>query len=221
MKVYVLKLLYTFFATFAAFVGVVLWRKLKDPLSKAFVVYLVIIASLEWVSRYLKHVDQKEWINQLAFFVMIPLQFLFAFWFIYKSTPLKRLKGLGILFACIGVGSMLTEILYFDKLDEKYYFHSFSYIVFVLLLTIMILIYFFQFTKTHSRQNYLTYFGFWVCTGYMIYYIGTFPLFAFYNLLYNWDYDFFLTCWQVQMYLNSTMYLLFSIGLIWTRKELK
>jgi len=201
----------------SALAGVFCWPKIKYARIKAFVIYLVVIAVAEQTGWYLKHHNYKEQTSMLYAYFVIPLEFLFAYWFIYKFAESSSLKKLCIIFAAIGITGNIIEIAFFSK--EKFFFSSLAYIIYALLLLILALIYLLHFAKSDKIITYRKYYSFWVCAAYLIYYLPTFPLYAFYNYLYTVSKDSFYIYWDIQMCLNALMYLLFFTGLIWTSKK--
>lgn len=203
----------------AAFAGIICWHRAKDRRIRVFIMYLLFIAIAEQTGWYLRHHGYKDETSMLYTYVVIPIEFLVAYWFIYKFSEIQFVKKLCVFATVFGGICNAAEIFLFSK--EKFFFISLSYIVYTLLLLILVLHYLFYFTRSEKIINYWRYFSFWVCSAYLVYYLATFPLFAFYNYLYKVDKNAFMLYWQLQMCLNAGMYLLFFIGLLWTNKRYK
>ena len=201
----------------SAFAGILCWQNIKDYRIKSFVAYLIFIVAMEILGAYLKFHNYKEETSMLYSYVVIPVEFLFSYWFLYKNSDSSIFKKLSIVFSVVAVSINVVEILFIK--NEKYFFISLSYICYSLFLVILVLFYLYHFIKSDRIINALSFFIFWVCCAYLIFYLGTFPLYSFYNYLYKVDKNLFNLYWKVAMFFNMIMYLMFAIGLIWTRKK--
>ena len=199
--------------------GLLVWRLNKDIRVKAFIIYSLFIIISELFGRYLKTHYMKEGSVMFYNYLVIPIEFLFLIWFLFSYMQGRKIMYLCILFSFIGIGSQVVDIGLLK--DGVFFFSSFSYIICTLLLLITILLFVWQFIQTNSHLHYDKYFVFWVALASLIYYLGSFPLFAFYNYLYNTEKDAFYIYWYISMALNMFMYLLFSIALIWTSTKYK
>ncbi len=56
---------------------------------------------------------------------------------------------------------------------------------------------------------------FWVSLGLLLYYLGTFPYYGLRNTFVKDFHDVFVTYTYIEYFLNSLMYLMFTISFIW------
>lgn len=203
----------------AAFAGLFYFNKAKDFKTKAFYVYLLLIAVTEQAGWYLKNHGYKVETSNLYTYFEIPLEFIFAYWFIINSSLSMRIKKIGIGFIYSGLAINAIEVIFFK--NDKFFFSSIAYISYNLFLVVLILMFLYEFVRSEKIIFWWKEISFWICSAFLIYYLTTFPLYAFYNVLYNTSRHFFYIYWEFQMYLNMLMYLLFFTAIIWTSREYK
>jgi hypothetical protein len=198
----------------AVFAGIAAWRQVKNTRYRYFVAYLLFIAAGEIVAYYAHHHNQKPLTIFLGNWVLIPAQFLFFYWFYYRSLTKTLHKAYCVAFA---IGSVLFRVMeYTVWSNEKFSFSSLSYLISSVFLITLIMMYLAQFIRSDDIIHYHRHFDFWVTLGLLVFYLGSFPLFAFYNYLYSVNKPFFYGYWKIQMVLNMLMYLIFSFAFIWT-----
>lgn len=208
------------FQMLAALTGILVFYRKKDFREKMLIVYLVFIAIAEWVGWSLRHAGYKIETSLLYSWLVIPAEFLFAYWFIGRYSHKGSLnKTMAFWFSIIGLGVNILEQIFLR--DQKFFFSSLAFVLFVLFLVIMVMIYLFEFTRSPMIAQPLSYISFWVCIAYLIYFLLTFPLFSFYNILYQNSKPLFYVFWKAQMGLNMAMYFLITCGLVWTSRKLK
>lgn len=203
----------------AAFAGIVTWRRNADFRMTYFRIYLCFISVSELLGWYLKHNGYKELTSQLYAFFVIPCEFLFSFWLAAAFSLKKSLKKGMLVLALSGALVNVFEIAFLRS--EKFFFSSLAYLVYSFFLLIVVLVFLWEFVKSDAILNPWDSMIFWICISWLQYYLLTFPLYAFYNLLYNLDKSSFMAYWKVQMILNMLMYLLFFTGIIWTSRKFK
>ena len=199
--------------------GIIAWKYIKDKKIRYFVCYLLFIVFSEQVGNYLGRHGYKSASVMFYNYLVIPAEFIFAYWFLHAH--LEKIRSKSLLWG-FSSGCLIASVLEYTLLkDERFFFSSFSYVVSALFLLILILLFLWQFIKTDKLINYDRYFVFWVAVAFLIYYLGTFPLYIFYNYLYSVNKKVFYIYWETQMYLNMLMYLLFSVGILWTNLKYK
>lgn len=198
----------------ALLAGIIAWWFITDKRIKAFVLYLLFIVVCELLGGYFKKYKMTAENMILYNYFVMPAEFLFSYWFLYSYMPGKKIKAICIAFSAISILSRIIELTFLK--DERLFFSSLSYVISSLLLLILILLFLWQFIKGDKLLQFDRYFEFWVAIAFLIYYLGSFPLWTFYNYLYNTSKESFYVYWQIQMYLNMLMYLLFATALIWT-----
>lgn len=193
--------------------GFTTYKKWKKGYIKWFVFYLSLITILVGINSVLIHFKkQNEFVvlNQAT----VAIEMLFINWFFYKSLPsrFKILPVIGSLFYC--------SALVFEKynfVNSGYYFESLSYTVGNLFTLVYAIIYFIDLIGSDKLLHFYRLATFWIVLGILIFYLGTFPFFGLYNELIKNLAIFTPAAW-VATTLNYTMYILFSIGMIWGKE---
>ena len=205
----------------ACVTGFLAWRRIKNSYWRWFPFYLAFIVLSEFIGTYTsKH--HMEHLNKLFFnYLEIPTEFLFFFWLFYQSFKEASYKRLPVICAGIYIFSWLFDLfvlrVYFS--GQRFWFDSLSSTMGNLLLLILILRYFIQLVTTNEILSFRSDMLFWVSTGLLLFYLGTFPFFGLYNVFARGDQDLFLTYKYVMFVLNSLMYLSFTFSFIWGRSK--
>lgn len=198
----------------SALVGFVYLFKLKKSYWKYFSFYLIFIFIQEFFG-----------INNISFmgiskgyyyaFIGIPIQYLFFFWlYAYKSLKNKKLF---IIFIIIYLSTYFFVELYYKEMDWVYPLNL--TVGTILLMTLIVL----EFKKQIITDDILQFKEnkmFYINIGVMLFYVGTFPYFAFektlsqnaYVDISNFYYAYFLGS-------NYAMYLLFAASFIWGKNH--
>ena len=196
----------------AALVGLIYLPRLKNSYWKWFAVYLILIFIQEmfWFNR---NSFQGLTDNDFFAFFGIPVQMLFFYWL----YALKSLKNKRLFFICCLLYLITLPLeLYFEKTDQLY---SVNVQIGVLILTFLIVKEFIKQIKTDAILKFKTNKMFYVNTGVVLFYLGTYPFHALYEpmrkghkeLLYGYYLFFLISC--------TLMYLLFAASFIWGKKE--
>jgi hypothetical protein len=193
------------FELLACIVGFVCWIKIKDTYWRWFPVYLALIVLVEITAEYFLHVKKNLVLNNGIYqYFGLPLEFLFLYWLFYRWP---------LIAAAIYLACWLLDIFYLGQLSL--YFESISYIIGTIMLTVLLLIFFINFSKSDAILKYQSSMMFWVCIGLMIFYVGTLPFYGLRTTLYHLDKHFFYAYWYIQFVLNYLMYTLFVVAFIW------
>lgn len=204
-----IKVLLLIIETLTALVGIYYLFKLKTSYWKWFSIYLVIVAIQEifWNFQNVYSVTVKQ-----TFYAVfgIPIQYLLLFW-LYADKSLKNKK----LFLACSLIYLMTYIpfkFYFKKTDVVY---SINLTVGVLLLALLVVLEFKKQIKNDDILKFRANKMFYINTAVILFYIGTYPFFAFYNEL-KQDY---INIWNIyylySLIANCIMYLLFITSFIW------
>lgn len=198
----------------AAFLtGLVYWKKIKDTYWKWFTLYLLFIVITEFIGWYLLVIDSPEKNQAFYNYFEIPTEFLFFFFLFNQSYKTSKYKWLPIACTVIYLLSWMMDILYFSKLE--FFFYSFSYTVGNLLLLVLILGYFIRLVTSDAILGFRQDMLFWVGTGMLIYYLGSFPYYGLRNTLIKNYQDAHVTYTYIMYVLNCLMYIMFSFSFIW------
>lgn len=183
------------------------FKTVKNSFWKWFVYYLILIAVFDYLGKFLVELNPELNIYFYDYFV-IPFEFLFLFWLYSKS--LRKPKLLYVLSAVYLV-SFVPHLFYDDKI---LFTNSLSYTVGNFIILIFVFLEFNKQIQTDEILNFKTNRMFYINFGVMFFYVGTLPLFAFYEYLaqnlpdlLSYYYTFFLIA-------NCTMYILFATSFI-------
>jgi hypothetical protein len=204
-----------FFCEWIALIGgLIVWKRISKTKYRYFVLYLLFIVLGELSATYIGR-NLNKGANILMYnYLIIPAEFIFFYWFFYVHLNRRWHKLLCIIFV---FGSIFVRLIEFTVLkNEQFSFSSLSYLISTIFLVSLALIYLVQFIKSDQIIYYYRYLSFWVTIALLIYYLGSFPLFAFYNYLYAEEKSFFYSYWKIQIFLNMFMYLIFAFGFLWT-----
>ena len=203
----------------ACIAGLVYWKKIRTSVFKWFFFYLCFIVVSECIGKFTQ-ASAYEQIN-LAYFnyFEIPTEFLFFFWLFYHTRAFERFKKLPLICAALYLVSWLTDMLYFSKM--KFSFYSFSYTIGTLLLLVVVLRYFILLVTSNNILSFWKDMLFWICTGLLVYYLGTFPYYGLRNTLVDHYPGLYYTYSYIIYILNSLMYILFTFSFVWGKPSIK
>ncbi|MBP6024601.1 hypothetical protein [Ferruginibacter sp.] len=213
-RIELIKILIIVVEFIAFFAGLIVLKKLKPPSVKWMVAYLFIISCSELAGRILTIMKYKVQVSFLFEYFVIPLEFLFFYWFFYSVSSKSRFKKICLLFMFLSVVSRVVETVFFS--NTKFFFSSFSYTVSNMLLLIIVIVHLIGFVKSDKILFFKKNIVIWISIALLIFYLGTFPFYAFNNFLWETEKKLAFFYWQLSMFLNMTMYLLFATGFIWT-----
>ncbi len=195
----------------AALTGFANWKKLKNSYWRFFPIFLLLIFINEIIGKIINLYSQP--VNAAFYrYYGIPVQFLFYFWLFYnyfKKTKFSKWPLVGVATYII---SWLLE-MFFLKLKDIW-FMSFSYTIGNIILLVMIIVFFVMFINSDEILDYKKSLMFWTALGLIVFYLGTFPLYALRNTLVLHYPKVFYTYYYVSFFLNYCMYLLFITGFI-------
>lgn len=196
----------------AACVGGYYYFKLEKSYWKWFSLYLIFVFIQELFWRF-EHDFLFISKNEYFAYFGVPVQYLFLVW-LYGLKSLKKIK-LTLFFGGIYFIVLVLEAL-LKKMDVLY---SISLNIGNILLLILV---FLEFLKQIRNENILKFYEnkmFYVNLGVIIFYVGTYPFFAFfedlgklYKEIWNVYYLYFLIA-------NCLMYLLFIASFIWGKQK--
>lgn len=200
------------FQAIATLAGFMHWKKIKDSYFKWFPPYLLIILLAEYTGRYFKVTGMLK-TNFIFFnYAIIPFEFLFFFWLFHMSFILQKYNRLPVICLLVYIASIIPDWIYFH--NKTYWFYSFSYTVGNLLLLILIFRFFFNLILSSSILFYRQSMLFWISTGLLLFYLGTFPYFGLRNTLMA-ERKILIAYTSLVNILNCLMYLMFTISFIW------
>jgi hypothetical protein len=192
------------------------FKKLKEIKYKLFTLYLGLIVAGELANIFF-HKSDESWSNILVMHFMVPVQFIFLFYFLIYN-PQNKLKLLAAIFTIIYLSFFIAERLNFFIRPTN--FDSLSYGVGALLLIAAIIIAIVNIFKSGNPMEYNQNTLFWIIMGLIIYYIGSFPYQNFRNFFWSTpsygNTAYFLH--YLSQAFNCIMYLLFAYSVKWEIK---
>jgi drug/metabolite transporter (DMT)-like permease len=205
-----------FFELLAFVTGVISFKKIKNSYWKWFVIYLGVIVFAELFAEYLLMVREEP--NQWIYvWLVIPLEYLFFFWLFYSYTEEPNFRRWSLLAAFIYAATYVFDMAYLRHL--KFAFSSFSYMIGSILLLILLILYFVHLVKGERILHFKKDMMFWVCTGLLIFFLGSFPFYGLWNTLVSKYPKIFNTYWMVQIVFDCIMYLFFAFAFIWGKPK--
>jgi len=200
----------------SALIGSLYFLKLKNTYWKWFCLYLIFIFIQEFYWFYnssLFGIIKQDYFTYFG----IPIQYLFLFWL----YALKSIKSKKIFLICltIYISTYFPFELYYNKVNAVY---SLNLTVGTILLAFLVVLEFIKQIKTDDILKFKKNKMFYINIGVVLFYIGTYPFFAFYNTLLNEPFinlgNFYYLYFKTSVCL---MYLFFIASLIWGKHQLK
>lgn len=200
----------------SALIAVFYFSKLKHTYWKWFCIYLVFIFIQEYYwffnDTLLYNISKQQYYAYLG----IPIQYLFFYW-LYALKSLKN-KNLYILFSVIYIASLILD----DYLVELNIVYSLNMVVGATLLMILVILEYIKQIKTDDILRFKENKMFYINLGVILFYVGTLPFFAFYDVFFETPYlsigDWYYLYFRISV---CIMYLLFIFSFIWGRQPLK
>ena len=195
------------------------WKKIRNTHWKWFSLFLLFIVLAEFAGRYFTSHNMDNANHQFYNYFEIPMEFTFFFWLFYKTFSNTKIKWLPIVCAIVYLVSWLMDILYFSQ--HHFFFYSFSYTIGNLLLLVLTLRFFMQLVTSDAILTFRKNMMFWVSSGLMLFYLGTFPYYGLRNTIaYNYI-DIYTTYSYIVCILDSFMYLMFIFSFVWGKPNIK
>ena len=189
----------------------------KSSKYKYLTFYFLFIVIAEQIGRFLVYKDLLGYTKYWYSYIVIPVEFLFFYWLLFNHFDTKKDR----LIAKVGI-FLLTfgfVIDWFFFYNAKSVFISLSYTLGNLILLILVLRYFKILIHSKRILNFSKELEFWICLGLLIFYLCTFPFFGLYNYFFeNYPIEFRIY-YMVMLALNILMYLIFSVGILWTKPK--
>ena len=189
----------------------------KSSNYKQLTFYFLFIILAEQIGTHLVRKDLFDLAKYWYGFLVIPVEFFFFYWFLWNHFNTKKDKIIAKTGIAILIVGFAVDWLFFY--NSKAIFISLSYTLGNLILVILVLRYFKNLIHSKRILNFTTELEFWICLGLLIFYLCTFPFFGLYNyFLNNYPIE-FRVYYILMLVLNIVMYLIFSIGILWTKPK--
>jgi hypothetical protein len=203
--------IYLFLELTAFLMAVISYLRHRDPVSKWFVVLLLLTNLVEWGNLFRLYSIRHS--NNWIFNLFNPLEFAFyvcLFYSLYKNKEDKRKV------ARLYLGLLILTVLNILFLQGIRYFDSYSFMLGSLLILYCVYLFFKQLMQHVDDQNILKNRFFWVSVGLLFFYTGEFFLQAFfeYFLRINDFNSFRPTFYFFTNFLNILLYSCLSISFL-------
>jgi len=197
---------------FAALTGIFYFRSLKNSYWKWFSIYLVLIFIQEFFW-FLFSDHFSPTIKHGYFGVFgIPVQFIFLFW-LYAFKSLKNKKLFLICTLIYGI----TIPLYIEKISVIL---SVNYAVGTTIIMILVLLEFIKQIRNDEIVRFKENKMFYINIGVILFYIGTYPFFAFYETFFN-NYVDLYNAYVLYFRISSFLiYLLYIASFVWGKHRI-
>lgn len=206
-----------YFELLAGLVGLFCYFKNKKSIWFAFAVFLVFLFGMEAIGGWLGRNKMYEQNTMLYKWIVTPV-LVIVHHFIYYNILSTKFKKIVIGSCLLILNISIIEILFLEK--EHFYSDSIADSIFCVAILFFGLAYFFQLLKGDAILNFKNTMAFWFCTGLLIFYLGCFPYLAFFNsLAIAKNKDIYTVYRWIFIFLNYTMYLLFTIGFICSKPK--
>ena len=203
-----------YFILLCALVGLYYRNKLKTYNASYFPYFLLLVFIGEFVAYYLSKINKDDASSNIFIYFLLPVQILFYLWFVGN----KILEKPTISFTLIGLFLLvfITEIVIGKEKPIEIFTRSFS--LGGILLSLMFTLFILKLTKGEEVITFYRNLYFWICIGIAAYYTFSFPFYTYYNTLLNKHENVFYIYRSITNHLSLSMYLLFIIGFIWSKK---
>ncbi len=220
-----LKYFVLFSELLASIIGTIFFFKFKHTYLRYFLFLLWFIFLSEIFAHYIHdhkiksliyYKESNGWYyNHWVYNVLDTLSFMVYYYIFYNALNTLKHKKLVKLFAILYIlFSIINWTFIQNFLSEM---QSYLFITGAIFLIISIILYFIELLKSEKILIFHKNLLFWISIGLLIYYAGSIPFAAEYNgyALIPGIHDLFL----IVYILATTMYLTFTFGLIWSKKE--
>lgn len=196
----------------SALVGIIYLFKLKKSYWKWFSIYLVVIFIQEyfWITG-----NSIYFMSNVEYYVFfgIPFQYIFLYW-LYALKSLKK-RNLFLLCSVVYIVTIGLAIG-FVELSKVL---TFSINIGTIILTVLVVLEFIKQIKNDDILRFRENKMFYINTGMILFYIGTYPYLVFGNELYT-NYRGIYDIYDIYFLIaNYIMYLLFAASFIWGKAE--
>lgn len=201
----------------SAIVALIMFYKWKNTHWRYFIFYLCFIAVAEITCWLLRKYEVFSLLRIIYMYLVIPVEFLFYYWFFYKLMPGKNIKTLTVWATIIYLAALVLEAVNLN--GPAVYFLSISYTVGNIFLLVFIFIYLNHLVNAPRATTMYYNFGFWFSLVLIMFYMFTCPLYGTFNQLRRDNREFFIDYYNLALLLNIVMYLSFSIAFIWSQPK--
>lgn len=197
--------------------GFIKWKEIRDSYWRWFPFYLILIGGLSTLGNILIGMGHSLTNQRMVIFLIIPIEFIFAFWLLLKKAETKPhriliLTGMGVYLLSLCIETWI-------KSQKTLFFPSISYTIGNIFMLIFILYYFWKLSVSANILAFYKERMFWVSTGMLFFWLGSLPYFGLFNLLSEKFLPMLKSYALVMLFLNYLMYLLFAASFLWGKEN--
>jgi hypothetical protein len=201
----------------AGITGVICYYKKQNTTWFTFAVFLISLYCMEQLGSWF--IIKEMYVQNTYLYKWIVIPALFTMYHIvYFSISTKKIRPLVIMSAILFLLFALFENIFWSK--AHFYSISLTLSYGCLSVLLLSLSYFYQLLKSDQILHFKHSMPFWFCLGLLIFYLGGFPYLTFFNsmsIAKNQGIAQIYRC--IFISLNWIMYLLFTIGFIWSKPK--
>ena len=203
---------------FACLTGFYHWKKWRGTPWRLYTCYLLFIVLSEALGDYTKEHNLKAANIFVITYLAVPAEFLSAFYIFFATAAgSKMTQRMSVITTLIYMVFWIADVCLLYHPDTVFY--SMTYTVGNVLLLILIMRYLLLLAVSKGIIMIGNNILFWICVGWLLFYLGTFPYYALRNTLRVSQPLIYLYYSYLQFVLNICMYLFFAIGFIWGKPK--
>lgn len=208
---------YFLFELLTLTLSIVYWKQLKKRRLGLFPYYMIIIVICEIASFLISFffITNIWWINSFC----IPAEFIFSMLICRNLYKKKIFQQLALLTLMIYIGFFVADIIFFKETYIRLYLRS--YFTGAIGLLFIVVLYGYELLNSDELLSFYREPAFWICTGLLLFYIGTLPFHLTWNVASERFVRTFLNTKVIFYVLVCLMYLSFSIGVLCLKPKAK
>ncbi len=163
-------------------VCLLLYKSLKNTELKYFLPFLFITLTVELTGLWMIQHGIK---NYLLFNIFTTFEFIFYTFLFYKHFRKNTFKVFSLVFMPLYIISVTINIVYYQGIDK---FHTYTFLIGSFFIVVFCCLFFYESVLSEYLENTLTKQPFfWVCTGLLLFYLGSVIINALFEYLRTFD----------------------------------
>lgn len=197
----------------AIIIGFVHYHKYKHTPLKYFLWFLCFGFTIEMLGILISVVFKQQ--NHIVYNIYALVQFVFFLWLFYKYFKTMKYKKLTKVFGVLLILAFVVNSLFIQDIFQD--FQSYFLLFGSVLLIIIVTLFFIEILNSDAVLNLKHLLIFWIAVGILLFQLGFVPVFLATKYI---NYSNGLTYGYILLILNFITSLCYSLGFIWTRKNL-
>lgn len=159
-----------------------LYKSLKNTDLKYFLPFLLLTIIVELTGLWLNQQGIK---NYLLFNLFTTFEFIFYAFLFYKHFRKNKFKALSLLFMPLYIIAVFINLMYYQGIEK---FHTYTFLLGSFFIVVFCCLFFYESVLPEYLENTLTKQPFfWVCTGLLLFYLGSVIINALFEYLRSFD----------------------------------